>query len=263
MHVAELVKALRARPRGAGALLRRAARRGGHDRLRACRPSSRARTPRSQTLGVDLQIVADVAGADVVHSPHLVRELRRASRVAAARHPAHRDRAQPRAAASVEGRAARRRLPAVSSWIEKTAFEGADAVIAVSDGMRARHPALAIPALDPARVRRGLQRHRPRRAGTRVEDPDAAARRSGIDPDRPVGGLRRADHAAEGPAVPAPRGASCCRPTCSSCCARARPTPPQIMAEVDRARRRAAGRRASGVVWIDRHAAAPRARARC
>ena len=42
--------------------------------------------------------------------PHLVRELRRAPRLAAARHPAHRDRAQPRAAAAVEGRAARRRL---------------------------------------------------------------------------------------------------------------------------------------------------------
>ena len=30
----------------------------------------------------------------------------------------------------------------VSSWIEKTAFEAADAVIAVSAGMRTRHPAL-------------------------------------------------------------------------------------------------------------------------
>ncbi|MFD8922289.1 glycogen synthase [Streptomyces sp. NPDC059569] len=71
---------------------------------------------------------------------------------------------------------------ALSSWAERTAVEGADAVIAVSRGMRDDILA-CYPALDPERVRvvhNGIDTrlYRPDR-GTGVLD------RIGIDPDRP------------------------------------------------------------------------------
>ncbi|MFJ2671482.1 glycogen synthase [Streptomyces sp. NPDC087525] len=71
---------------------------------------------------------------------------------------------------------------ALSSWAERTAVEGADAVIAVSRGMRDDILA-CYPALDPDRVRvvhNGIDTrlYRPDR-GTAVLD------RIGIDPDRP------------------------------------------------------------------------------
>jgi starch synthase len=72
---------------------------------------------------------------------------------------------------------------ALSSWAEKTAIEAADAVIAVSDGMRA-DVLSAYPAVDPARVHvvhNGIDTElfSPR------PDPDALVR-IGIDPDQPV-----------------------------------------------------------------------------
>jgi starch synthase len=71
---------------------------------------------------------------------------------------------------------------AVSSWAERTAIEAADAVIAVSRGMRADILA-CYPALDPARVHvvhNGID--------TALYRPDPgtdALRRLGVDPDRP------------------------------------------------------------------------------
>ncbi len=70
----------------------------------------------------------------------------------------------------------------VSSWAERTAFEDADAVIAVSDGMR-RDVLATYPRVDPARVhvvRNGIDTQTYRR----VEDTDALVR-YGVDPDRP------------------------------------------------------------------------------
>jgi len=72
---------------------------------------------------------------------------------------------------------------ALSSWAEKTAVEAADAVIAVSDGMRA-DVLSAYPAVDPTRVHvvhNGIDTElfSPR------PDPEALSR-IGIDPDRPV-----------------------------------------------------------------------------
>jgi alpha-maltose-1-phosphate synthase len=72
---------------------------------------------------------------------------------------------------------------AVSSWVEKTALENADAVVAVSRGMRADVLA-AYPAVDPDRVRvvhNGIDTElfAPR-------DDDGTMRALGIDSDRPV-----------------------------------------------------------------------------
>jgi len=71
---------------------------------------------------------------------------------------------------------------AVSSWVERTAIEAADAVIAVSDGMR-RDVQSVYPSVDPSRmhvVHNGIDTElfAPR--------PDASVvRAAGVDPDRP------------------------------------------------------------------------------
>jgi starch synthase len=72
---------------------------------------------------------------------------------------------------------------ALSSWAEKTAYEAADAVIAVSDGMR-NDILRSYPLVDPARVKtvhNGIDLS----GWRRVEDPDHV-RTLGIDPDRPA-----------------------------------------------------------------------------
>ena len=66
-----------------------------------------------QAVSIDLAMAAGVEGAERRAQPHVVREPRRPPGEAALRRAARRDRAQPRAAAPVEGRAARRRLRAV------------------------------------------------------------------------------------------------------------------------------------------------------
>ncbi|GAA1333692.1 glycogen synthase [Catellatospora bangladeshensis] len=71
----------------------------------------------------------------------------------------------------------------VSSWVERASYEAADAIIAVSEGMRA-DVLDCYPALDPARVhvvRNGIDTsvYHP------VVEADALARH-GIDPDRPI-----------------------------------------------------------------------------
>ncbi|GAA3459695.1 glycogen synthase [Saccharothrix longispora] len=71
----------------------------------------------------------------------------------------------------------------VSSWVERTAYEAADAVIAVSEGMRA-DVLDCYPALDPARVhvvRNGIDTA----AYHPVAETDALTRH-GIDPGRPI-----------------------------------------------------------------------------
>jgi starch synthase len=74
----------------------------------------------------------------------------------------------------------------VSSYVERTAYEGAAGVIAVSDGMR-RDILRSYPSLDPARVHvvhNGID------AGQWAPDRSDTARRSveehGVDPDRPA-----------------------------------------------------------------------------
>ena len=109
----------------------------------------------------------------------------------------------------------------LSSWAEQTAYEAADAIIAVSAGSKL-DVLRSYPALDPALVHvvhNGIdtELYRPV-AETDVVD------RLGIDLDPPVGRVRRPDHPPEG------RRRTCCGPPCSStrgprsCCSPGRPT---------------------------------------
>ena len=202
--------------------------------------------PALRTLGVDLEMAAGCAGTDVVHSHTWYANLGRARRQAAARRAACGHRAQPGAAAAVEGRAARRRLRAVvlvrthragggrrrdrgvrrharATCSRRTRRSSPDRVHVVhngidTDAVRAR----------PRHGRARPARHRPRPAQRR---------------------LRRTDHPAEGAAA--------------TCCGRPATLPPgaqlvllagapdtaEIAAEVEAL---AAELRASrdGVVWV-------------
>ncbi len=106
--------------------------------------------PSLATLGVDLQMAQDVAGADLVHSHTWYANA--AGRLAQLLHgiphvvTAHSlEPLRPWKAEQLGGGYR------VSSWIEESAFLTADAVIAVSDGMR--HDILrSYPAIDESRV---------------------------------------------------------------------------------------------------------------
>jgi alpha-maltose-1-phosphate synthase len=137
--------------------------------------------PALATLGVDLQMAQAVEGADVVHSHtwyangagHVAKLLHGIPHVVTAHSL---EPLRPWKAEQLGGGYR------VSSWIEKTAFEAADAVIAVSEGMR-QDILRSYPDLDEARthvVYNGidLDRWKP------VQDPDLV-RSLGIDPDRP------------------------------------------------------------------------------
>jgi starch synthase len=137
--------------------------------------------PALATLGVDLQMAEDVAGADIVHSHtwyangagHLAKLLHGIPHVVTAHSL---EPLRPWKAEQLGGGYR------VSSWIEKTAFEAADAVIAVSAGM-ARDILRSYPAIDPERVKvvhNGIDLDR----WQRVEDPELV-HSLGIDPNRP------------------------------------------------------------------------------
>ncbi|MFS0714647.1 glycogen synthase [Microbacterium sp. 2P01SA-2] len=134
-----------------------------------------------QTLGTDLEMVGDIAGADVVHSHtwyanfagHLASLLHGIPHVVTAHSL---EPLRPWKAEQLGGGYA------VSSYIEKTAYENAAAIIAVSDGMR-RDILRSYPDLDPDKVSviyNGIdvESWRP------VDDP-AVLERHGIDPHRP------------------------------------------------------------------------------
>jgi starch synthase len=134
-----------------------------------------------QVLGTDLSIVASVEGCDVVHSHtwyanlagHLAKLLYDVPHVMTSHSL---EPLRPWKAEQLGGGYA------VSSWVERTAIESADAVIAVSDGMR-RDVVASYPSVDPARihvVHNGIDTDlfRPR--------PDAAGVEAvGVDPSRP------------------------------------------------------------------------------
>lgn len=134
------------------------------------------------TLGVDLQMAQDCGGADLVHSHtwyanaggHLAKLLHGVPHVVTAHSL---EPLRPWKAEQLGGGYR------VSGWIEKTAFEAADTVIAVSEGMR-RDILASYPALDPDRVTVvyngiDLDRWRP------LHD-EEKARALGIDPARPA-----------------------------------------------------------------------------
>ena len=95
---------------------------------------------------------------------------------------------------------------ALSSWCERSALEGADAVIAVSRGIARRTSSRPIRTIDPARVTviyNGID------AEEYTPDPGTEVLEQLRRGSRPaVGRVRRADHAPEGRAVPARGGAA-------------------------------------------------------
>ncbi|MFD6565571.1 glycogen synthase [Micromonospora profundi] len=134
-----------------------------------------------RTLGVDLEMAAGAAGADVVHSHtwyanmagHTAKLLHGVPHVLTAHSL---EPLRPWKAEQLGGGYA------LSSWSERTAMEAADAIIAVSAGMR-RDVLTAYPQVDPDRVRvvyNGIDtiQYAPD-AGTDVLD------RLGVDPARP------------------------------------------------------------------------------
>jgi starch synthase len=135
-----------------------------------------------RTLGVDVEMAAGCAGTEIVHSHTWYANL--AGHVAKLLHgvphvvTAHSlEPLRPWKAEQLGGGFA------VSSWCERTALEAADAVIAVSAGMR-RDVLTAYPALDPERVRvvhNGIDTEQ------YAPDPGTGAlARYGIDPGRPT-----------------------------------------------------------------------------
>ncbi len=134
-----------------------------------------------QTLGVDLRIVPDIAGADLVHSHtwyanmagHLASLLHGIPHVLSAHSL---EPLRPWKAEQLGGGYA------LSSWVEKTAYEAAAAIIAVSDGMR-QDILRSYPDVDPAKVRvvhNGIDVSLWER-----DEEDDAIRALGIDPAKP------------------------------------------------------------------------------
>jgi len=182
VHVAELVRALRARED----LTTRVHAFGGpreedgtasYDDLAELASANGA----IRTLGVDLAIAADCAGADLVHSHtwyanlagHLAGLLHDVPHVVTAHSL---EPLRPWKAEQLGGGYA------VSSWVERTAYEAAAAVIAVSAAMR-DDVLRSYPAVDPDRVHvvhNGIDTE----LWSPVHDPDRV-RSLGVDPDRP------------------------------------------------------------------------------
>ncbi len=199
------------------------------------------------TMGVDLLMAGDAAGADVVHSHTWYANFAgfTAKRLHDVPHVVTAHSLEPLRPWKAEQLGGGYRL---SSWVERAAFEDADAVIAVSAGMR-RDILRAYPAIDPARVEVvyngiDLADWRPN------HDPDTA-RALGLDPDRPsvvfVGRITRQK------GLPYLLRAARLLPDDAQLvlCAGA-PDTDEIMAEVTGLVEELRAER-SGVVWIDRH----------
>ncbi|WP_426183324.1 glycogen synthase [Microbacterium sp. TWP3-1-2b2] len=245
VHVAELVAALR---RSIDVQVRAF----GADRQEAGTRSYR--TPAElvganaalQTLGTDLAMVGDIAGADVVHSHtwyanfagHIASQLHGIPHILTAHSL---EPLRPWKAEQLGGGYA------VSSGIEKLAYENAAAIVAVSGGMRA-DILRSYPSVDPARVRvihNGIdvEQWRP------VQDAAFLAS-IGMDPTRPsvvfVGRITRQK------GLPyLLRAAAALPPDVQLVLCAGAPDTPEIMAEVQEGVRLLQERR-RGVIWIER-----------
>jgi starch synthase len=202
--------------------------------------------PSLATLGVDLQIAQDVAGADLVHSHtwyanaagHLAGLLNDIPHVVTAHSL---EPLRPWKAEQLGGGYR------ISSWIEKTAFESAASVIAVSEGMR-RDILRCYPALDEQKVtvvHNGIDLER----WKAVDDP-ALVRGLGIDPDRPsvvfVGRITRQK------GLPyLLRAAALLPPDVQLVLCAGAPDTPEILAEVQAGVKELQAQR-SGVIWLDK-----------
>lgn len=198
------------------------------------------------TLGVDLQMAEAAGGADLVHSHtwyansagHLAKMLHGIPHVVTAHSL---EPLRPWKAEQLGGGYR------VSSWIEKTAFEAADAVISVSNGMR-NDILRSYPSVDPERVKVvyngiDLDRWRP------VDDPEFV-RSVGMDADRPavifVGRITRQK------GLPyLLRAARLLPPDVQLILCAGAPDTPEILTEVSGAVEQLQKER-DGVIWIDR-----------
>jgi starch synthase len=134
-----------------------------------------------QAVGIDVEMAAGLAGADLVHSHTWYANTAGllAGLVHGIPHVITAHSLEPRRPWKADQLGGGYRL---SSWAERTAYLAADAVIAVSHGMRT-DVLDAYPDLDPSRVHvvgNGVdaEAYRP------VDDPDTV-RGLGVDPDRP------------------------------------------------------------------------------
>ncbi|WP_285599712.1 glycogen synthase [Kineosporia sp. NBRC 101731] len=205
-----------------------------------------AANPALRTFGVDLAIAADCAGADLVHSHTWYANL--AGHLASLLHgvphvlTAHSlEPLRPWKAEQLGGGYA------LSSWAEKTAYEAAAAVIAVSAGMR-DDILRSYPSVDPDKVRvvhNGIDLS----GWKRIED-EATVRSLGIDPARPsvvfVGRITRQK------GLPyLLRAAALLPPEIQLVLCAGAPDTPEIMAEVSSLVEEL-GKTRDGVVWIQR-----------
>lgn len=143
-------------------------------------PNFAASNAALQTMSVDLNMVSDIEGADLVHSHTWYANL--AGQVAAKLYgiphliTAHSlEPLRPWKEAQLGGGYR------LSSWIERTAYEGATAIIAVSDGMR-NDILRAYPQLDPDKVtvvHNGIDLD----AFQSADNPELV-RANGVDPDQ-------------------------------------------------------------------------------
>ena len=250
VHVAELVAALRAPTDGAATdvVVRCFGMPRDEPDVHAylVPPQLTTANPALATLGVDLQIAQDVEGADLVHSHTWY--ANGAGRLAQLLHgiphvvTAHSlEPLRPWKAEQLGGGYR------ISSEIERSAFEAADAVIAVSHGMRA-DILRSYPAIDPARVRVvhngiDLERWFP------VDEPEVVAG-FGVDPTRPsvifVGRITRQKGL---PYLLA--AARRLPPEVQLILCAGAPDTPEILAEVQAGVAALQAER-SGVIWIDR-----------
>ena len=209
-------------------------------------PELTAANPALATLGVDLQIAQDCEGAALVHShtwyANAAGQL--ASLLHGIPHVVTAHSLEPLRPWKAEQLGGGYR---VSSWIEQSAFEGAAAVIAVSDGMR-RDILRSYPALDRGKVHVvhngiDLERWMP------VVD-DELVRGFGIDPSKPsvvfVGSITRQK------GLPyLLRAARLLPPEVQLVLCAGAPDTPEILAEVQELVTQLQSER-SGVVWLDR-----------
>ena len=181
VHVAELVRALRAQPDIDARVRCFGAPRSEQGTAAYAEATSlAAANPAIRTLGVDLAMVDDCAGADLVHSHTWYANM--AGHLAGLMHDiphvvsAHSlEPMRPWKAEQLGGGYA------LSSWVEKTAYEGAAGIVAVSAAMR-DDVLRSYPAVDPARVsviHNGIDTE----LWSPVSDPDRV-RALGLDPDR-------------------------------------------------------------------------------
>jgi starch synthase len=202
--------------------------------------------PTIETIGVDLQMAQDVAGADLVHSHtwyangagHIAGLLHGIPHVVTAHSL---EPLRPWKAEQLGGGYR------VSGWLERSAFAGAGAIIALSNGMR-NDILRSYPFLEEQRVQVvhngiDLERWKP------VED-DGILRSLGIDPSRPtvvfVGRITRQKGLQY-----LLKAAAQLPPDVQLVLCAGSPDTPEILAEI-RAGVTELQRDRTGVVWIDR-----------